>query len=372
MNNEKQSFTSHALILGSIALITLLLLAGVSGAVPSEEWRRTYGGEGYDFGCFVQQTSDGGYIIAGTSGPYEARDSDAWLVKTDTNGAEEWNRTYGGVDKDMAYSVQQTSDGGYVLAGTTASYGTGEDGFWLIKTDANGDEEWNRTFGGEDSARGFSVQQTSDGGYILAGTTYSYGAGGHDVWLIRTDTNGDEQWNKTFGGVGTDLGESVQQTSDGGYIIAGLRDDEAGKGGAWLIKTDTNGAEMWNRTFVGNLDIAYSVQQTSDGGYILLVNSHTESPINQTSNEGHCGGVPRSAIRLIKTNTNGNIEWNMTFGGGELYTSIFNQTDEAYIRFFETSSVQQTSDGGYIFVANQPVYSNVSENYDALLIKIEG
>ncbi|MBL7191719.1 hypothetical protein ISS30_08480, partial [bacterium] len=131
-----------------------------------------------------------------------------------------WTQTFGGGNDDIGSSVQQTSDGGYIIAGYTASYGAGSD-VYLIKTDADGNESWSQTFGGSSGDDGYSVQQTSDGGYIIAGTTYSYGAGSADFYLIKTDANGNESWSQTFGGSGYDRGHSVQQTSDGGYIIAG-------------------------------------------------------------------------------------------------------------------------------------------------------
>jgi len=134
---------------------------------------------------------------------------------------DEWNRTFGGGDDDWAYFVQQTNDGGYVLVGLTQSFGAGNDDVWLIKTDANGNEIWSKTFGGSKGERGYCVRQTNDGGYIIAGYTMSFGAGGYDAWLIKTDANGNEIWNKTFGKERTDWGYSIQQTSDGGYIIAG-------------------------------------------------------------------------------------------------------------------------------------------------------
>jgi hypothetical protein len=165
---------------------------------------------------------------------------------------EQWNKTFGGTNDDTAYSVRQTSDGGFILAGWTESYGAGKKDAWLIKTDANGGEQWNKTFGrkGDDAAN--SVRQTSDGGYIISGYTESYGAGKHDVWLIKTDAAGNQQWNKTFGGTRNDWANSVQQTKDGGYIIAGeTNSDVAGDTDVCLVKTDSNGNEQWNMTFGG-------------------------------------------------------------------------------------------------------------------------
>jgi len=182
-----------------------------------------------------------------------------------------WTRTFGGSDSDLAYSVQQTTDGGYILAGYTSSYGAGKADVWLIKTAADGDTPWTRTFGGSDYDEASSVQQTTDGGYILAGETRSYGAGGKDVWLIKTDVNGQKEWYLTFGGSGYDGAESVQQTLGGGYILASYTSSYgAGSCDAWLIKTDAEGQKQWSRTFGESDDdgVRY-VQQTSEGGYIL-------------------------------------------------------------------------------------------------------
>jgi predicted secreted protein len=142
-------------------------------------------------------------------------------VKTDSNGTEAWNKTFGGTDYDWAKSVQQTKDDYFILAGGTESYGDGRQDVWLLKTDSNGNEQWNKTFGRGGFESSMSVQQTEDGGYILAGDTTSYGSGSNDFWLLKIDCNGTEQWNQTFGGTDTDFAFSVQQTVDGGYILAG-------------------------------------------------------------------------------------------------------------------------------------------------------
>ncbi len=296
-----------------------LVKTNVSG---TEEWSRTFGGSGWDWCHSVQQTSDGGYILGGRTNSYGAGDEDIWLVKTDANGIEEWSRTFGGSNWDECYSVQQTTDGGYILGGYTSSYGAGSDDFWLVKTDVNGTEEWSRTFGGSSADYCKSVQQTTDSGYILAGTTCSFGVGNGDFWLVKTDAGGTEEWSHTFGGSNFDECKSVQQTTDGGYILGGgTMSYGAGSNDFWLVKTDVSGTEEWSRTFGGsNNDVCSSVQQTTDSGYIL--GGWTESY-----------GAGDADFWLVKTDTSGTEEWSCTFGG----------SDDDYCL-----SVQQTTDGGYI------------------------
>lgn len=222
--------------IGITALI-ILLLASSAGADTFEQWSKTFGGSGNDSAFSVQQTSDGGYILAGKT--YSYGSSGAWLIKTDKNGKEQWNKTLGGM---WASTVQQTSDKEYVLAGATSMPSGAPLAFWLIKIDTNGNEQWNRTFGGGRGDWANAVQQTSDGGYIIAGRRYI--PGGAQAWIIKTDSNGKEQWSKTFGGGGYDEALSIQQTLDAGYIVAGKKEYPRGNTNAWLIKIDSNGNEQ--------------------------------------------------------------------------------------------------------------------------------
>jgi hypothetical protein len=218
---------------------------------------KTYGGTNYDKAYSVRQTSDGGYIVAGYTTSFGAGWSDFFLIKTDANGNVQWAKTYGGTRWDYASSVQQTSDGGYIVAGGTYSFGAGwDDDIFLIKTDANGNIQWAKTYGGASGDGAMSVQQTSDGGYIVANYTLSFGAGWLNIFLIKTDANGNVQWAKTYGGTVWDMPFSVQQTSDGGYIVAGATASfGAGSADIFLIKTDANGN-------IGSCSIVQNVSPT--------------------------------------------------------------------------------------------------------------
>jgi len=363
--------------------------------IPQESWNKTFGGDNLDWGWSVKETADGGFIIAGETVSFGSGNYDSWLIKTDSNGNESWNRTFGGSAKDGSRSVQQTNDSGYILGGYADSYGYPGHDAWFIKTDNNGFEEWDFVTGGIASDGTFTVIQTSDEGYIGVGYADSYGSGSHDLWLVRTDKNGNEEWNKTYGTSEWDTGYSLKQCDDGGYIIIGTT-QSYGSGGqdAWLIKTDMNGTEEWNKTYGGtNNDWGSAVIITDDGFFItgdtrsygpggydiwliktdkqgneLWKSVYGESDSDdtgyffiQTSDGGFAIiGIKTSFstqltdIWLIKTDDNGNEEWNITIDGGEDEWSY---------------SVDETNDGGYIIVGKTNSYGN--GNYDLWLIKVE-
>jgi hypothetical protein len=379
-----------------LALLRVSLVALFTQyAYAQVRFAKTYGGTDNDYAFSVQQTSDGGYIVAGGTGSFGAGNYDIFLIKTDANGNIIWAKTYGGTNDDWGYSVQQTSDGGYIVAGRTNSFGAGWGDVFLIKTDANGNLQWAKTYGGGSYDYANSVQQTSDGGYILAGTTTSFGAGDYDIFLIKTDANGNVQWAKTYGGTSGDYAFSIRQTSDGGYIVAGWTNSfGAGYSDFFLIKTDANGNLQWAKTYGGtNVDLALSVQQTSDGGYIVAGGTYSF-------------GVGGEAIILIKTDANGNIIWAKTYGGtnSERAYSVRQTSDGGYIVAGITTSfgaglidvflikidangnlqwaktyggtdldwafsVQQTSDGGYIVAGETRSFG--AGNYDIFLIKTD-
>ena len=332
---KRVNLTSVLCWVGAGVFLSALMVNRVSAI----SFAKTFGGSSSDYAYSVQQTSDGGYIVAGGTVSFGAGDDDVFLIKTDASGNLQWAKTFGGSGWDVPYSVQQTSDGGYIVAGYTRSFGAGYEDVFLLKTDASGNLRWAETFGGVYFDVAYSVQQTSDGGYIVAGYTFSSSAGGIDVFLLKTGTS----WARTFGGSSDDQAYSVQQTSDGGYILAGGT-YSFGAGGldVFLLKTDSSGNLQWAKTFGGSsYDRVYSVQQTSDGGYIVA--GYTLS-----------FGAGSADVFLLKTDASGNLQWIKTFGGSS--------GDYAY-------SVQQTSDGGYIVAGYTLSFG--AGSWDVFLLKTD-
>ena len=337
----KEMFLFKKLLLLIVILLVLVGFLMVSSVGASSlMWSQSYGGTEEDMASSLDQTSDGGYIITGYTESFGAGKEDVWLVKTDGEGNMMWNRTYGGPNSDYGESVQQTSDGCYIVAGYTGwseelPYDKNDPFYiipanrphelhfdaYVVKTDGNGNMMWNRTYSSEGDDYGRSVEQTSDSGYVITGYTRAYAIPGVDsdscdVWLFKIDGDGDVEWSQTYGG---GVGKSVLQTADGGYVIGGYTN------GFLLIKTDPDGYMTWKKTYdIGREDTAFSVIQTSDGGY--LVAGITHSLI-----EGIYDGW------VVKTDPDGNVEWNRTYGGSERDSF---------------GSVQQTADGGYIMAGH--------------------
>jgi hypothetical protein len=312
-------------------------------SLGNDLWAKTYGGVARDDGCCVRQTTDGGYVLAGDVESFGAGFSDFYLVKTDSLGDSLWAKVYGGGGGDCVYSLDLTSDSGYLMAGFTVSFGEGLYDVYAIKTDSLGDSLWTRTYGDSSTDRGYSAQQTSDGGYIIAGETESFGAGLKDIYLIKTAPNGDSSWTRTFGGAGYDQGYSVQQTSDGGYIIAGATSSfGAGSGDVYLIRVDSLGDTLWTKTFGDtDLEIGYSVKQVADGGFII-------------AGETYSFGAGANDAYLIRTDSSGLALWTRTYGGTDREMAF---------------CVEQTLDGGYVVTGNTRSFG-AGEN-DIFLIKTD-
>lgn len=263
-------------------------------AYGNKLWNWTYGGINHDYAYSLIETSDRGFALIGTTGgtgSFLGEEYDVLLVKTDEYGNMEWDRTYGGKSGDNARCLVETSDKGYAFAGYT-DFSSGGCDFWLVKTDMYGNMEWDRTYGKIDEEitqmgggtynRGSSLVETSDGGFAMAGCTRSYGAGLDDFWLIKTDAYGNIEWNQTYGGVNSEIASSLVKTSDGGYTIAGYTDSfGAGARDFWLVKTDAYGNMEWNQTYGGEgYEDANSLVETSDGGYILAGAVDSVTPVS--------------------------------------------------------------------------------------------
>jgi predicted secreted protein len=303
-------------------------------------WNKTYGGTGTETSGDMCLTNDGGYAMSGYTTSFGAGGQDFWLVKVDADGNMLWNKTYGGTANEYAYHVIQTVDGGYALFGQTDSFGAGGNDFWLVKTDGSGNAQWNKTYGGTANDIGIHVLQTADEGYALLGHTSSFGTGPLDAWLIKTDSTGIMQWNQTYGGTGNEFGQCLDQSSDGGYVIGGITTSYgAGSTDFWLFKTDAAGSMQWNQTYgeTGS-DGATHFIQTSDGGYAIT---------GWTTGDGQDAG-------LVKTDSAGNLQWNQTYGGAG--------SEIAY-------ALLETSDGGYLLTINTNSFG--AGGYDIWLVKTD-
>jgi len=289
------------------------------------QWTKTIGGPEMDGGYSLIQTSDSAYVIAGVTKSFGAGDYDVYIVKLDANGNLQWTKTIGGPKDDRGFSLIQTSDGAYVIAGFTESFGAGGKDVYVVKLDAKGNLQWTKTIGGPKDDVGASLIQTSDGAYVIAGITESFGAGSEDVYVVKLDANGNLQWTKTIGGKKEDVGASLIQTSDGGYAITGSTSSfGAGEKDVYVVKLDAKGNLQWTKT-IGETydDVGRSLIQTSDGGYTI-------------AGETRSFGAGGWDVYVVKLDANGNLQWTKTIGGKE------REKDE------KGYSLIQTSDGGYV------------------------
>ena len=330
-------------MLSVLAAVFFVAFSVLAQPHPNILWTHTYGGGGDDQCWSVRQTSDGGYILSGWTWSFGSGQSDFYLVKTDNQGVCQGTRTFGGGGRDESYAVLQSSEGGYIVAGNTQSFGAGGGDLYVVKTDDHGFVQWTRTYGGSGNDACRCIQQTSDGGYILTGVKDLLGAGGWNVYLVKISAQGDLIWERTFGGPNTEYAVSVQQTTDRGFIMVGLT-ESYGSGGSdfYVVKTDSLGNTQWTQTFGGGADeLANSVQQTTDGGFIIA--------------GWTCSfGAGNSDYYVVKTNSQGIAQWTRTYGG---------------TGFDAASSVEQTTDGGYLVGGCSASIS--SGGKDFLLIKVD-
>jgi hypothetical protein len=327
-----------------IALVVgmVLLFSSLSAQRPDTLWTRTYGGVNDDGAFSIHQTNDRGFIITGYTDVPGGGGYGVYLLKTDSLGDTIWTKILGGVQSDFGRSVQQTSDGGFIVVGYTGSFGNGLRDVYMIRTDSIGNVIWTKAYGGNDYDVAFCVEQTGDGGYIVTGNTCSFGNGMADVWLLKTDSLGDTLWTQTYGKEYYDEGWSVRSTLDGGYIITGelgLMDGSY----LWIIRTDSLGNVIWKKEYEqGGDSHGMSVELTSDSCFV--VTGYTYNP-----------GGSSTDIWLLKINALGDTIWTRMYGG--------NNTDRGF-------SVRETIDGGIIIAGISWSYGNGYQ--DIYLVRTNG
>jgi len=313
-------------------MMVMLMLIGAAGegnAQPDSLWSRTYGGGSGDVCTSIIQTADGGFAMAGTTESFGAGDGDFWLVRTNAEGESLWSRTFDGEGYDACHSLIQTADGGFALAGENLFIPAAGYSVWLVRTNAEGDSLWSRTYGGRRNDYCTSIIQTADGGFALAGYTNSLGAGRFDFWLVRTNAQGDSLWSRTFGAGNDEQCCSIIQTADGGFALAGTTESfGAGVRDFWLVRTNAEGDNLWSRAFGGeSQDYCYSLIQTADGGFAL-------------AGETYSFGVGRFDFWLVRTNADGDSLWSRAFGGGDYDRcySLIQTMDEGFALAGSTGS----------------------------------
>jgi len=333
-------------------LFWFLFFMGSLAAQPTIQWQIALGGTNYDQGRSIVQTRDNGYITTGYTASINGDvvgnhgGTDFWVIKLDSLGILQWKKVYGGSDNDWPYSIIQTDDGGYVAVGLTESNdgdvsgNHGDKDMWIIKLDSSGTLQWQKTLGGSDWEEAWSVKQTMDGGYILAGRTGSTdgdvtGLHGYlDYWVVKLNSSGTLEWQKSLGGTGLDLGYSIRQTNEGGYIVVGESSSQDGDvknnhGGSdyWVVKLNFEGKIEWQKSLGGsNIDRGNDIRQTRDGGYIAFGQTRSIDG-DVTANHGvyDCW--------VVKLSATGELEWQKALGG----------SDEDF-----GQSIQQTIDNGFI------------------------
>ena len=380
-----------------VALVTFALLATVTPPFTSRNagattttWAKTYGGAGSDIAYSVTPTSDGGYVVAGRTSSFGAGSSDAWVFKLDATGAIIWQKTYGGPAYDRAWSVQATPGGGFVVAGSTDSFGAGGTDAWVLRIDDAGAFLWQTTYGGAGTDEAYAIQAMADGGFVVGAVTGSFGAGGQDYWVLKLDSNGAVQWERTLGTAAGDTISSVSEGPGGTIIASGLVADPAATGNnpgkAWVVKLAATGSVLWermidtnNRQWLG-WKAGHPAVATPDGGALV------------TGGYG-CGGGFASCMKVLvlKLAPNGNIQWSKTYeslhgiaaattsDGGYVVTGRYLRSgtwslmvlkldangNAQWKRTYGGSSggwdVRQTADGGYAVAAEISPGSGPSE-----------
>lgn len=315
--------------LKNILLCILLLLLILANAQPPSKFHCKYGGNGYEVGYDVKQTLDNGYIITGYTSSFGQGNTDMYLLKLDSMGQKKFETSFGGYSNEVGKSIVQLLDSSFVIVGYTSSTGVGGYDIFLVKADKSGNLVWQKTIGGADWDFAYSLQATTDGGFIIAGTTYSFGHGNADGYIIKTDANGDTTWTKTYGGLKDDEFKSIIQTADGNYALTGYTKSYTDSlGDAWIFRVDVNGDSLWCKFYGGNKeDFGSEILEHSNGNFNFVGGSQSY-------------GAGSLDAYAIKTDNLGNLLWygiDGTANNNETFNSLaFSKKDQNITAYAET------------------------------------
>ncbi len=382
----------------AILFVFSFLISCIPTSISNEPkiWQKTYGGTGFDGAQYIQQTSDGGYIAVGWTDSFGSGGYDGYLLKLDGSGNLKWQKTFGGNQDDWFNCVRQTSDDGYIAVGWTYSYGQGLADVYVVKLDANGELTWEETYGGDGFDEGYYIEQTADGGFVIVGESNSFVSGPVDVYVLKLDANGNLEWQKTYGSDGSDEAFCIRKTSDGGYIIAGRSDPQnPGMYDAYILKLDANGELTWQNTYGGDdWDEAKSIYQTSDGGYIAVGVTNSLgaewdayafkiTPDGMLQWQHHFGGTSSDEAHDVCQTMYGDyivVGVTYSFGrGGDVYLLKLDESgNQKFPRnyggntFDEANSIECTSAGRYIIAGRSDLFGTGCDDVYILKINEDG
>lgn len=387
----------------SLVMCVLLLPAkfafsddGISVPVPETDWVRTYGGENDDGAYSITQTDDGGYLVVGYTRSYGQGESDIYVLKLDAAGEKEWQETHGSMWYDAGITVRQTSDGGYMIAGVKSAFLLGGMHIYTLKLRRDGRKEWDKFFGAGREDSPATMVQARDGGYVIAGSTSSFGAGGKDILVIKIDRKGRKEWSRTFGGEKDEVANSILQTGDNGFVVVGYT-DSFGAGGkdALMIKMNANGAKQWSRIFGNYLDeVAMSVYSEEDGSFLLAGFKQTLRPYKDAFvikvdplgrklwQKAYGGPYDDMVYSAVKTEDGGYLLAGQTFlspyGHGDVYMIKITQNgakewEKTIVDDLANgaTAVARTRDGGYVLAGFTMTETTKGEG-DVYVIKMAG
>lgn len=377
-------------------LLLQLLWISEAGLAQQIRFRDVLGNTGYDYGMSAQQTFDKGYIVCGSTTSVGSGNTDIYIIKTDSTGYPVNERSIGGINVDRGNCIRQTADSGYVVLGYTNESGAGYD-IVAVKIDAKLNIQWKKTYGGSDWDFGNCISQTSDGGYIICGGTYSYGKGDEDYYLIKTNATGDTLWTRTYGSMERDEAKSVVQTKDGGYVLTGSTMANDSLGNFYTIKTTTTGDTVWTNTFgTAELDLGNDIIEFNAGsGYIVagetksLGSGKSDGILLELTTSGNpgktfiIGGPQDDNLQALTQRSDGKVmfvgltnSYGFANGKGDLYFGIMN-TDWSYNMSTTfgsngkemVNSIAATSDKGAIICGSTNGFRNFLD--DIYLIKTD-